>query len=381
MTTPKVTLLMPVYNDAKYISYAIESFLDQSYENTELIVVDNGSTDNTKDLVFDFVERTKKAIKYIYVETPGQLNALHEGSKAISGQYVSILHADDMLVEDSIRSVVKELEEDKRIDGVYADLIAIDKDNAEIKNIHVPSKFDENILKLLLLRKGSNPIPDIFFTRVGLFKRQIIQSYILWNIPYYIINRSGNLVVPRLKKIHPWYKYRIHGENYLRSPEGRYEVTNGRIRTILTLNEFFDLPFCSLQRTFITVINRVGLGDIFPVAVKNKKYPKSSLMYIKGTINDYYGRVGDEYSYLLDYFENFSPSKTLEFNLNLSDKQLLYGKDAKLFYLQLQKGEANPIYTEIMGIAKEMGFGYVKSSSKQQMITILKFLNIPAKVI
>jgi len=91
----KVSILMPAYNDSKHISRAVHSVLDQSHDNWELIIIDDGSTDNTPELVKDFSD--ERIIK-LRQENSGQLNALLNGVRFAKGGYLSLLHSDDELL-------------------------------------------------------------------------------------------------------------------------------------------------------------------------------------------------------------------------------------------------------------------------------------------
>ena len=68
MKSPKVSVVIPTYNREKILHKTIESVLQQSYQDFELIIVDDGSTDNTKMLVQEYVEQYKGQVKYVYQE-------------------------------------------------------------------------------------------------------------------------------------------------------------------------------------------------------------------------------------------------------------------------------------------------------------------------
>ena len=74
----KISVLMPTYNDSKTIMEAMNSIVSQSYDNWELMVIDDGSSDETKDIVNNYIKDNKlsKKIKYIYQDNADQLKAL-----------------------------------------------------------------------------------------------------------------------------------------------------------------------------------------------------------------------------------------------------------------------------------------------------------------
>ena len=91
---PKVSIVIPVYNGANYLREAIDSALEQTYRNTEVIVVNDGSTDGgeTEDIAISYGDR----IRYFTKENGGISTALNLGIQAMSGEYFSWLSHDDV---------------------------------------------------------------------------------------------------------------------------------------------------------------------------------------------------------------------------------------------------------------------------------------------
>ena len=88
---PLVSVIIPVYNGEKYLSLSIESIINQSYKNIELIIVDDGSTDNSKEIIQKF------NCKYFFQKNKGQSSALNLGWKNASGSILGYLSCDDIL--------------------------------------------------------------------------------------------------------------------------------------------------------------------------------------------------------------------------------------------------------------------------------------------
>ena len=98
---PKVSVLLPTYNRADYIERAIESYLEQDYKNTELIVLNDNSTDNTKEVLEKYNEHPRIIIWHsdVNMSPPNNQNFLWE---IATGDLVCQLHDDDALTKDSI---------------------------------------------------------------------------------------------------------------------------------------------------------------------------------------------------------------------------------------------------------------------------------------
>lgn len=102
---PKVSVIIPVYNGEKYISAAIESVLIQSYKNIEVVVIDDGSTDDTFEKIKPFLPH----IRYIYQENSGVSNARNNGILNSKSELVSFLDHDDVWFPDKIKKQVNYL--------------------------------------------------------------------------------------------------------------------------------------------------------------------------------------------------------------------------------------------------------------------------------
>ncbi len=103
----KVSVIIPTYNYAPYIQEAIESVLSQTYKDIEIIVIDDGSTDNTKEILADYIKSEK--ICYIYQENRGLPAARNTGLKVAQGQFIKFLDSDDFLYPEEIEKQVAQI--------------------------------------------------------------------------------------------------------------------------------------------------------------------------------------------------------------------------------------------------------------------------------
>lgn len=97
---PRFSVIIPTYNDAGYILQSIESVLNQTYCDYEIIVVDDGSTDDTKKLLEPYINDEK--IKYIYQKNKGLASARNTGISYSQGRYIALLDADDMWLPEKL---------------------------------------------------------------------------------------------------------------------------------------------------------------------------------------------------------------------------------------------------------------------------------------
>lgn len=113
--TPKVSVVIPAYNAASTVVRAVESALNQTYTNIEIIVVDDGSTDSTRRLLDPYTSR----ISYVSQNNRGRSAARNLGISHASGEYIAFLDADDWWLPEKLMRQVKFLEEDKAVGLVH----------------------------------------------------------------------------------------------------------------------------------------------------------------------------------------------------------------------------------------------------------------------
>lgn len=114
----KISVIMPVYNGEKYLKDSIESVIEQTYNEWELIIVDDGSTDSSYDICKNYAEKDKR-IKLIHQENKGVSSARETGIKTATGEYLSFIDCDDMYTKDRLEKVIKIFEEDEECELVY----------------------------------------------------------------------------------------------------------------------------------------------------------------------------------------------------------------------------------------------------------------------
>jgi len=103
---PLVSVIIPAYNHQDYIEEAICSVLEQDYSNLEVIVVDDGSTDETPNIVEKVLNKSRKPNKYIKQRNQGAHVALNEGIRLAKGEFISILNSDDFYQDGRITKFV-----------------------------------------------------------------------------------------------------------------------------------------------------------------------------------------------------------------------------------------------------------------------------------
>ena len=105
MKQPLVSVIMPIYNVGEYLRRAVHSVLEQSYENLEVILVDDGSTDGCSEIVDEFA-RVDKRVVAMHQKNAGQSAARNAGIKLAKGEFLSFVDGDDEIREDFVEKLV-----------------------------------------------------------------------------------------------------------------------------------------------------------------------------------------------------------------------------------------------------------------------------------
>jgi glycosyltransferase involved in cell wall biosynthesis len=399
MNNPLISILMPTFKDSDTISESIRSLLMQDYSKWELIII-NDLFDKTDDIINSFRD---KRIKYLHSPTIGQLNALLEGASQISGDLVTILHSDDLFASPSSLKDCVYCFFESSYDGIYSDLIVIDKNGDETGLFQTAPLVDRHLISNVFLLRGSNIVSDFFFVTKDAFDKVVLQNYVSWNMPYWFVENKNfvvydqdtfpkcdlksdaNLLLLRLKKVKPWYKYRVYSSNYILSDVGKFEAFNGMLRTTLALSKYCDeLPFSRFPWVTEYLIKKWN----FSLSL-NRPYYGSYLRLVNSVYESVYGKeynCNNVYiSSILSFYMNFSSDVCLPIPENLiRDCRCWYrGCDARKFYSDISdKGTIDPLYEYILGNTYK-GFSKIQIKNPQdilQMQNVLKFLNLIASV-
>lgn len=147
MPASKVSVIIPTYNYAHYLKYAVESVLAQTYPDLEVLVIDDGSTDGTQELMKPYLGK----IRYFYKPNGGTPSALNFGISKSSGDYIAWLSADDVFFPEKIVRQVALMEQEQGAGFSYTSFAVIDgegKYQYEIHSQYYPEK-KELLSKLL----------------------------------------------------------------------------------------------------------------------------------------------------------------------------------------------------------------------------------------
>lgn len=105
-----MSIIVPIYNEEENIKRCIDSLINQTYENLEIILLNDGSTDNTKDIIDSYKD---KRIKKVHKTNSGIGDTRNKGIEMSTGDYIMFVDSDDFIELDCVETLVKKLEKDK----------------------------------------------------------------------------------------------------------------------------------------------------------------------------------------------------------------------------------------------------------------------------
>jgi glycosyltransferase involved in cell wall biosynthesis len=170
-----VDVIIPAFNAARYLPFAIESVISQTFDDWQILLVDDGSTDNTGDVVAPFVSRYDSKIKYIKQENRGLPAARNTAIRESTSEFLALLDADDVWLPCRLQDSMKVLAEHPQAGLSYGLIVRIDPDGrlgstwaGNLKDV------EGRIAPHIYMRNVDLPCPTITFRRrcideVGMF--------------------------------------------------------------------------------------------------------------------------------------------------------------------------------------------------------------------
>lgn len=146
-----ISIIMPAYNSEKYISKAVESVCNQSHEKWELLIVDDGSTDSTPEIIDDYAKADSR-IKVFHKKNEGVSSARNLALNNVCGEYVTFIDSDDVFHKDRLKIMLKAFENHRECDAVFAEHreFSGNLDINEITGVTEPEIINDNILKTVI---------------------------------------------------------------------------------------------------------------------------------------------------------------------------------------------------------------------------------------
>lgn len=286
MDDMKISIIVPVYNTEEYLAECLNSLLNQTLNEIEIICVNDGSTDNSLEILNTFSKKFSNIIVFTK-DNEGSGSARNLGLKHAKGEYIAFLDSDDFILNDNALNYLYECAIEENVDMVSANLQSFNgktvvKETPYLKPITektikksedygIPWFFPKNIFKASLLKEH-----DIFFPKLKRGQDPVFLSTVLTNIQYY-------LEVPI-----DYYSYRSPTVSKINSFEKYIDYFRGiyQVFKIITTQDRFN----KMVESFLLELYRMKNRDIL---ISNKEELKEVIL-VMDEIYELFIHWGDE---------------------------------------------------------------------------------------
>ena len=261
--SPKVTVITPVYNGERYIGGAIASLLAQSFQDWELVVIDDGSSDSTPQIL---EKLTDPRIRIIRQQNAGEANARNVGLDHATGEYISFLDADDLYFPNAIEDLSSFLDLHPQYDVVYSEgQICDDQDQPLMRLSEIRSGvYTGNVLERLVLSSSVVTVPVCTMTR----RSKILEHTVKFD-PNLVIGPDWDFWIQLAVHVGFGYldkmtcKYRVHNTNITRRVDvdkRKHDQVFGRLK-VMNSDWFNDLSLYTREFFFTDLLVNIISGD------------------------------------------------------------------------------------------------------------------------
>ena len=378
----KISVLIPAYNSAKTIVEALESIKNQTYQNWEIILINDGAQDETEKILRRYLGNTKLPLKYTKQTHHNYFKAIRHGLKYASGEIIFVLDADKILFNHNVfyRAVSTILGE--KCDGMFVGIRAMYQRLKDGK-FHLVRPYYRNEVSLIktALGLGTNIYTNYAFWRREIFETSVYENYLINGMPAWY-NAENNLGLRVVNGNFVGLKYRVSkkvnlGDNPLKQNNSKtlFELSTN-LRTLHHIVSRINVPAYSTQATLYNLISRLHIASLYPSIFKQgqtslKKITPLVVKNIKDSeLDNVYLKT------IVDFSNNFDPQKTAKIVIPKGTK-IYWGTEFDEFSNKLSKNMLDQFYYDLMKIISQGTTIYkIKKDDQKKLELILEFFTI-----
>lgn len=334
---PIVSVLIPSFNHEQYIEKTLESLLKQSFKNIELIIIDDGSTDKSVEMIGKFQDvLNKRCIRFTFLvqENKGICYTFNKGLRMSTGKYFCILPSDDLMINDFLSKQVNYLEKNDKYACSYTNGYHIGDKSIEIQDYESAIKFSDrmefrkgNLREFMLSNAFKMPTPSFMYKRAVLDELGGFDEQLTFEDTDMFLRISQDYEIGCINE--NLFFHRIHSYNSGRN----IDILITGINTLIRKYEHSDYSVNEkkkLQNYLKETLNKIiedaknrKIKDVNIIEINKLSYGKKLIGWGTGSFADNFIHINKslEFSYFIDSFKAgkgfndykvFKPERLLE---------------------------------------------------------------------
>lgn len=243
-----ITIIIPTYNKADFISQTIESALNQTYSDYKILVVDDCSSDGTDLIVKKYISDKLRYIRH--EKNLGPSITYNDGIRMSNSEYVTILDNDDILLPNHLELIMQEFKKDEHLDVVFSRLAVIDENNNCLNKIQEPPFADKyKLLNILFYIENRIPSPGIafrksLFNKIAMFNPNLILMHD-YDLNIRCMMHGEIAILPE-----PTVLYRRFSNNRNLSSNNNWYTYCHTAENKIVLDNYLNLTYADMIKTF-----------------------------------------------------------------------------------------------------------------------------------
>lgn len=370
-SSKKISVIIPVFNNAQTIVETLESIKKQTYREWEIIIIDTGSEDGTETIVKRYLRYNELPVTYLKQKNHSQLEAIKDCLDYIYGDICYILEPTDVLFDSNVFYRATSALCGEKCDGVFVGVQKIDRRSKPQGIMHLRAYYDSRttVARLALLL-GKNPYTNWIYWRKEIFVTSVKENYLTNNLPAWY-NASKNIGL------------RVANTNFIglkhRSGTATQEIEidelADELRTFHHILSSLTIPVFKCQSAFYRVISKLHFSSIWPVLfwqgkTSLEKINLKRLSHLEQNLKSPY------FNAITNFIENYDSDKRASVVIPETLK-IFTGTEVAYYNQLLQTKNVDNFYWEFMKvISTGPGILLTSKNDKKKLEMLLEFFTI-----
>lgn len=371
----KISVIIPAHNSANTIVEALESIKNQTYRDWEIILINDGSSDETETIVKRYLENTPLPVKYHKQKQHNYLHAIKYGTKFVEGSIIFVLDADKVLFNQNVFYRAASTLYGEKCDGMFVGIRTMYQRLKDGK-LHLIRPYYRNQISLVktALGMGVNIYTNYAFWRREVFETSVQENYLVNGMPSWY-NAQINFGLRMVNGNFVGLKYRIVKNKKPADKQLNQDQVIAELRTLHHITSKIKIPFYGLQAAIYYAFNKCHIASLCPVIFKQGKTSLKEITPL--IIENRLKNVKSPYlQTIVGFGTNYNPEKKIEIIIP-KDLKVYHGADIEEFIQKFKQNKLAPFYANLMKVISQGTSLYVVNKKDREKLTeILEFFTI-----